>query len=172
MEPGSTAPDFTLTSIEGEKVQLSDYKGKMVVLEWFDSGCPFVKKHSKGGHMQALQEKYKAKGVVWLTINSTNPDHKDFITTEQSKVLVKNQKIQCTATLQDPDGTVGKSYGAKSTPHMFIINSDGKLAYQGAIDDHPDVRSDPKDARNYVQQALDELLAGKTVTTARTKQYG
>lgn len=172
VKTGEEAPDFTLKSIEGKDVSLSDYKGKIVVLEWFNSECPFVKKHYKNGDMQALQSKYAAKGVVWLTINSTNPEHANFFTDEQTKDLVKKQKIRSTTMLPDPDGDVGKDYGAKSTPHMFIVDAKGNVVYQGAIDDRPAADSNPKKATNYVRKALDELLAGKPVSTAETKQYG
>lgn len=169
---GDAAPDFSLTTVDGKKVSLSDYKGKIVVLEWFNLGCPFVVKHYKNNDMQSLQSEAVGKGVVWLSINSTNPKHQDYLTAEKAADQVKQSKINSTAMLQDADGKVGKLYGAKSTPHMFVINADGKLAYQGAIDDTPSPKADPKAAKNYVRAAIDELLAGKSVSQAQTKQYG
>jgi peroxiredoxin len=169
---GDAAPDFSLTSVDGKKVSLSDYKGKVVVLEWFNLGCPFVQKHYNNKDMQGLQSEYTGKGVVWLSINSTNPNHKDYLTPEKAAAQVKQKGIASTAMLQDADGKVGQLYGAKSTPHMFVINAEGKLVYQGAIDDNPSPKADPKAAKNFVRSALDEVLAGKAVTQAQTKQYG
>lgn len=168
----SPTPDFTLTSIEGKQVKLSDYKGKIVVLEWFNPGCPFSRKHYKSGNMQSLQSEYTNKGVVWLTINSTYPKHPNFISSEKAVAFVKEEEVKCTAMLMDPDGKVGKIYGAKTTPHMFVIDQQGNLVYQGAIDDTPSPWVNPKTARNYVRMALDEILAGKPVSTPETKPYG
>jgi peroxiredoxin len=172
VEVGAQAPDFTLKSVEGKDVKLSDYKGKVVVLEFYNMGCPFVKKHYKNGDMQALQTEYTGKDVVWLAINSTNPDHKDYLSPDEAKKEVAEHKIAATAMLQDLEGTVGKSYEAKTTPHMYVIDASGKVVYQGAIDDAPDAKSDPKAAKNYVRSALNEVLSGKGVTEAKTKQYG
>jgi len=169
---GSSAPDFTLTSVDGKTVRLADFKGKVVVLEWFNMGCPFVQRHYKDGHMQTLQSEYAAKGVVWLSINSTNPKHKDYRPTEKTVAEMAEHGIKCTAMLPDPDGKVGKAYGAKTTPHMFILDAEGTLVYQGAIDDDSSGRTGPKAAKNYVRVGLDETLAGKPVTTATSKQYG
>jgi peroxiredoxin len=169
---GSPAPDFTLTSVDGKKVNLSEYKGKVVVLEWFNPGCPFVQKHYKPHHMQDLQAQYTAKGVVWLSINSTNPSHQDYREPAKALQQAKDMGLNSTALLPDPDGSVGKNYGAKATPHMFIVDANGNVAYEGAIDDTPSPNSDPAKAKNYVQQALDEILAGKPVSTPSTKQYG
>jgi peroxiredoxin len=172
LNQGETAPDFNVKSIKGADVKLSDYKGKIVVLEWFNIGCPFVLKHYKPHTMQSLQSEYTGKGVIWLTINSTQPKHENFLTPEKAAQTVENFKIKSTEMLMDPDGKVGKLYDAKATPHMFIIDANGKLVYQGAIDDTPSPSSDPAKAHNYVKTALDELLAGKKVTTSETKQYG
>jgi peroxiredoxin len=169
---GDVAPDFSLTTVDGKKVSLSDYKGKVVVLEWFNLGCPFVQKHYDGNAMQGLQSESTGKGVVWLSINSTNPNHKDYLTPVKAAEQVKQKGINATAMLQDTDGKVGRLYGAKSTPHMFVINTDGKLVYQGAIDDNPSPKADPKASKNYVRAALEEILAGKAVSQAQTKQYG
>lgn len=167
------APDFTLTSCDGKTVKLSDYHGKIVVLEWFNYGCPFVRKHYKNGDMQALQAMYTRKGVIWLGINSTHPKHENFLTPEQVAAQRKELGIQSTAMLADPDGRVGRLYGAKTTPHFFIINTQGRVAYQGAIDNHRFPIGDPKKADvHYIHRALAELLAGKTVSLAETKPYG
>jgi peroxiredoxin len=174
VEIGKPAPDFTLSSVDGKTVKLSDYKGKIVVLEWFNMGCPFVQKHYKNQDMQNLQKEYTDKGVVWLGINSTNPAHKskNYLTPKEAAAQVKEFKMNSTAMLQDADGKVGKAYGATSTPHMYVIDASGNLVYRGAIDDQPKASSDPKRAKNYVRAALDEILAGKPVSTAETKQYG
>lgn len=172
VETGAPAPDFTLVSCEGKAIRLSDYKGRIVVLEWFNLGCPFVKKHYKSGDMQALQKDYTGRGVVWLCINSTNPRHRDFLTPERTAAQCKSESIGATAMLADPDGTVGRLYGAKSTPHMFIVGADGKLVYQGAIDNAPSPLANPRQADNFVKKALNELLLGKPVSESQTKQYG
>lgn len=169
---GAPAPDFSLQSVDGKKVNLSDYKGKIVVLEWFNPDCPFVQKHYKSNHMQELQSTYTSKGVVWLTINSTNPNHENFRDPAKALDEFKSLGMKSTSLLADPTGNVGKEFGAKSTPHMYIIDQQGNLAYVGAIDDTPSPNSDPAKAKNYVQQALDELLSGKPVSISQTKQYG
>ncbi len=170
---GEKSPDFTLEDISGNEISLSDYQGKLVVLEWSNHGCPFVKKHYQTGNMQKLQEKYTEKGVVWLTICSSASGKQGYLTNEEWSAVVEEKKAKHTAVLPDPDGKVGRMYGAKTTPHMFIIDTTGKLVYQGAIDDE---RSwDPKTvegARNYVAEALEALLAGKEVELAETKSYG
>lgn len=172
VKTGAPAPDFTLETSSGSKASLSDYKGKTVVLEWFNHGCPFVKKHYDGKDMQSLQADYVGKGVVWLTINSTNPKHQNFLTREAALKQQEELGMKSTALLADPDGKVGKLYGAKTTPHMYVIDPSGKLVYQGAIDDNSAMKADPKKAKNYVQAALDEVLAGKAVTKSQTKSYG
>jgi len=170
---GEVAPDFTLTSCEGKTVKLSDYKDKIVVLEWFNMGCPFTERHYKKGHMQSLQSKYAEKEVVWLLINSTNPKHGNYRSLEKLVKEVKQHDIKCTALLVDSDGKVGRLYEAKTTPHMFVVDAKGNLAYQGAIDDDGSFLSgNPAKAKNYVCLALDELIAGKPVTKAETRPYG
>jgi len=141
------------------------------VLEWTNPGCPFVKKHYNNGDMQALQSRYRAKDVVWLSINSTNSEHKDFLDSEKAKKIASDWKIDSKFMLADTDGKIGQAYGAKTTPHMFVINK-GKVAYQGAIDDNSDYSSNPAEDSNYVTKALDELLASKEVSEGKTKQYG
>lgn len=172
LKVGTPAPDFTLPSVDGKSVKLGDYKGKTVVLEWFNLGCPFSKKHYDAKNMQALQEESAAKGVIWLSINSTNPKHANHLPPEKARAQAAEQGFKSAAVLLDDDGRVGSAYGAKTTPHMFIINADGNIAYQGAIDDDPGLKADPRQAANYVRKALDELLAGKPVSQPETKQYG
>jgi peroxiredoxin len=170
---GSAAPDFSLTDAKGKTHSLSQYKGKHVVLEWFNPECPFVKKHYGGGNMQKLQEEYTSKGVVWLTIDSNAPGLEGNLTPEQAQKKMSEWKTKQTAILLDPEGKAGRSYGAKNTPHMFIINPDGKVVYEGAIDSKATPNpADIPSSTNYIKAALDESLAGKPVTTANTKPYG
>lgn len=169
---GDAAPDFSLKDITGKTVKLSDLKGKTVVLEWTNPGCPFVVGHYANGNMPAVQAKYTAKGVVWLTINSTNAGHKDAKSPEEFQKIFADWKSSATANLLDADGSVGQTYAAKTTPHMYIIGADGKLAYNGAIDDDRSVNGGVNAKINYVSSALDEVLAGKTIETSVTKPYG
>jgi peroxiredoxin len=172
-EVGDKAPDFTLKSAAGKDVSLADFKGKVVVLEWTNSGCPFVHKHYDSGNMQKLQKEAAAKGVVWLSICSSAPGKQGNITGEDATKLIAANGASPTAYLFDGDGKVGQLYGAKRTPEMYVINKDGVLAYHGAIDDKKS--PDPADiagAKNYVAAALDELLAGKPVSTPKTEAYG
>ena len=170
---GAAAPDFTLTDTSGASHKLSDFKGKTVVLEWVNHGCPFVVKHYSKGNMQGLQADYTSKGVVWLSICSSAEGKQGYNTAEGWQKLNAEKGGKATAILLDPEGTVGKLYGAKTTPHMYVINAEGTLVYQGAIDDKPSTDSDDiPGAKNYVKAALDEVLAGKPVTTGQTKPYG
>ena len=171
LDTGASAHDFKLKSFQGDEINLKDYKDKVVVLEWTNPGCPFVKKHYENGDMQGLQKKYREKGVVWLSMNSTNDEHKDFLDTEKAKNIADKWKIDSKFMLADTNGKVGQAYGAKTTPHMFVINK-GKLAYQGAIDDNSDYSSNPAQDSNYVVKALDQVLAGKEISKSQTKQYG
>lgn len=169
---GALAPDFTLKGTDGKEVSLKDFKGKVVVLEWFNSGCPFVVKQYKDGHMQRLQKELSEKGVVWLTINSTNANHENFLTPEKAEEFIKTNKATVTASLGDADGKVGMLYTAKTTPHMFVIDPTGTIVYQGAIDDRPEVDQTPEGAKNYVKNAVEEVMTGKPVTIAQTMPYG
>jgi peroxiredoxin len=170
---GSAAPDFSLTDAKGTAHSLSQYKGKYVVLEWFNPECPFVKKHYGSGNMQKLQEEYTGKGVAWLTIDSNAPGTEGNITPEQAQKITTSWKTRQTALLLDPDGKAGRAYGAKNTPNMVVINPDGKIAYEGAIDSKATPNpADIPNSTNYVKVALDESLAGKPVTTSTTKPYG
>lgn len=169
---GEAAPDFALKDFTGKTVKLSDLKGKTVVLEWTNPGCPFVVGHYANGNMPAVQSKYTAKGVVWLTINSTNVNHKDHKSPEEYQKVFADWKASATGNLLDTDGTVGQLYGAKTTPHMYIISANGTLAYNGAIDDDRSVNGGANAKINYVSAALDEVLAGKAIETSVTKPYG
>ena len=167
---GDLAPDFQLNSIDGTPHKLSDFRGKIVVLEWTNPGCPVVQRHYRDGLMPALQKECTDKGVVWLTINSTNPNHQNYQTPEVLKYIYADWKAAFTALLMDPDGKAGKALGAKTTPHMFVIDKEGKLAYNGAVDD--DTRGANESRTNYVKLAVDSLLKGEPVATTTTKPYG
>jgi peroxiredoxin len=170
---GSPAPDFSLTDAKGKTHSLNEYKGKYVVLEWFNPECPFVKKHYGSGNMQKLQEEYTGKGVVWLSIDSSAPGSEGNLTGEQAEKVTSSWKTHQTAFLLDPEGKAGRAFGAKNTPHMFVINPEGKVIYEGAIDSKRSPNpADIPSATNYVKAALDESLAGKPVSTASTQPYG
>lgn len=167
------APAFTLTDSNGTQHSLADFKGKVVVLEWFNHGCPFVKKHYAKGNMQALQKTYTDKGVVWLAICSSAEGKQGYDTAEGHNKTAKDKGTNATAILIDADGKVGKAYGAKTTPHMYVIDAEGQLVYQGAIDDKRSTSPDDiPGAKNYVAAALDALLAGEGVEVASTVPYG
>jgi peroxiredoxin len=172
VEVGKPAPDFSATDINGKTVKLSDYKGKIVVLESYNSDCPFCANQYNTGAMQELEGQMAAKGVVWLIVNSVNPNNPSHRTPGQAKKEMADKKIVATAWLDDSSGAVGHLYGMKTTPHMFVVDKDGKLIYAGAIDDKPTPNHDPKTARTYVCEAVDSLLAGKPVTVTETKPYG
>lgn len=173
VQVGTAAPEFTGTAADGSEVKLSDYKGKIVVLEWNNPECPFVRKHYGSGNIQSLQKDYTAKDVVWLTINSSAKGKQGYYEGEALKEQIAKDGNVATAYVTDPEGTIGKLYGAKTTPHFFIVDKDGKLAYNGAIDSV--ASTDPADiekADSYVKLALDALLEGKPVATATTTPYG
>lgn len=170
--PGKAAPAFRATDLEGKVHQLSDFKGKIVVLEAYNLDCPFCAHHYQTGAMQDLQAWARSKGVVWLLVNSVhrgNPSHRD---PAAAKKEFARQKIKATAWLEDASGQVGKAYGLRTTPHLVVIDPTGVVAYAGAIDDQPATSGDPRKARNYVREALEALLAGKPVEVATTKPYG
>jgi peroxiredoxin len=170
---GGSAPDFSLTDAKGKAHSLTDSKGKYVVLEWFNPECPFVKKHYGSGNMQKLQQEFTNKGVVWLTIDSSAPGLEGNLTPEQASNTINSWKTHQTALLLDPDGKAGRAYGAKNTPHMFVISPEGKIVYEGAIDSKPSPNpSDIPNSTNYVKVALEESLAGKPVSNPNTKPYG
>lgn len=170
---GAPAPDFTGTDSNGKPHKLSQYKGKYVVLEWVNHGCPFVGKHYGSKNMQELQKTWTGKGVVWLSVNSSAPGKQGHESGEQANKTLKEKGASPTALLLDPKGDIGKLYDAKTTPHMFVVDPKGTLVYAGAIDSVPSTeQSDIKKATNYVSQALTEAMAGKKVTLASTKAYG
>lgn len=167
------APDFTLTDSNGQSHSLTDFRGKYVVLEWVNFDCPFVKKHYVPGNMQQLQKDMTAKDVVWLSINSSAPGKQGNYSAGEVNQIIENSGAQPTAYLFDPDGTVGKLYGAKTTPHMFVVGPEGILRYQGAIDSIPSFDSaDIPKAQNYVVAAIEELAAGQAVSNPSTTSYG
>lgn len=170
---GQPAPAFTATDTNGKAVSLADFKGRHVVLEWVNPGCPYVVKHYGSGNMQGTQREAAAKGVVWLSVNSTAADARDFLKPAEMAAWMQQQKAAATATLMDADGKVGRAYGARTTPHMYIIDPAGKLVYAGAIDSIPSGRvADIANATNHVKVALAESLAGKPVSTPVTRPYG
>ena len=170
---GGAAPDFSLTDAKGKTHSLAQYRGKYVVLEWFNPECPFVKKHYGSGNMQKLQEEYTSKGVAWLTIDSNAPGTEGNLSADAASKVTTGWKTQQTALLLDPEGRAGRAYGAKNTPNMVVINPQGKIVYEGAIDSKATPNpADIPNSTNYVKVALDESLAGKPVTTPTTKPYG
>jgi hypothetical protein len=169
----TSAPDFTLTDTVGKTVKLSDFRGKYVVLEWTNPECPFVRKHYNSANMQGLQKEWGARDVVWLTVNSTNQSSYEYKTPTQMGAWMVAKSAAPTATLIDGSSATGRAYGAKTTPHMFIVDPAGNLIYDGAIDDRRTSNpADAKVANNYVRAALTEALAGKPVSVASTTPYG
>jgi len=168
---GDPAPDFALTGIDGRKVSLSEFAGKFVVLEWWGSECYTIKTHYKAGTMQGAQKRARADGAVWLSIDSTHPGHSSFLNASQTAEMLKKWNGAQNAMLQDPDGKVGRLYGASVTPHTVVIDPKGRLIYAGAIDDDRSMR-DVRKARNLALAAIDEARAGKPVSRPLTKAYG
>lgn len=170
---GAPAPDFTLTDSSGTEHSLSDFLGKTVVLEWTNHECPYVKKHYESGNMQQLQKQATDKGVIWLSIVSSAEGKQGYTTPEESQMLIEKQNINATARLHDPSGEVGRLYGAKTTPHMYVINSEGTLVYAGAIDDNPSPNPAViENSENYVLAALNSLEKNEPIATSMTKPYG
>lgn len=173
LRPGAKAPDFTLPDSRGETRALSDARGKVVVLEWLNHGCPFVKKHYNTGNMQKLQADAVKRGAVWYSVISSAPGKQGYSTPKEAEQDRKEKKSNATAVLLDPEGRVGRLYGARTTPHLFVIDAEGRVAYMGAIDSKPTTDpSDIEDAENYVAAALDAVFAGKKPDPASTKPYG
>jgi len=173
MKVGAPAPAFSAVDSAGKTVNLNDYRGKTVVLEWTNDGCPYVRKHYGSGNMQALQKKWTDQGIVWLSIISSPPGEQGFADASRANSLTAERKAMPTSVLLDPRQQMARAYGATATPHMYIIKPDGVLAYAGAIDDKPTARtSDIKDAKNFVDEALAELKAGKPVSNPATRAYG
>jgi peroxiredoxin len=168
IEPGEMAPAFTVKNVKGEEVSLADHKGKVVVLEWLNHDCPYVKKHYGSGNLPKLQETYTAKDVVWISVNSNAGVNASDLAARSTKEGSKASQV-----VLDPDGKVGKSYGALTTPQMVVIGKDGKVAYNGAIDSiNSTDAADIEKADKHVVAALDAVLSGKTVELAKTKPYG
>lgn len=170
---GKPAPDFTGTDSNGKTHKLSDLKGKIVVLEWTNPGCPFVVKHYDSGNMQKLQEAATDKDVVWLSINSSADGKEGNQTPEAANAYIKEKNVKATARILDPTGEIGKLYDAKTTPHMFVIDKDGSLVYDGAIDSNDSFKPETiEGATNYVTDALTALESGKPIEKSKTKPYG
>ena len=170
---GEPAPNFTATDSNGKVHSLSSYRGKFVVLEWHNQGCPYTQKHYKSGNMERLQKEWTHKGVIWLTVISSAPGTQGYVTAEQENDYMRRMNAAPTAALLDPTGDLGHLYGAKTTPQMFIINPDGVLIYDGAIDDKPTTdEADIATSRNYVSLALSEAMAGKPVSAPTSRPYG
>lgn len=172
-QPGSPAPDFSVADSSGRTVTLDQFAGKTVVLEWTNDGCPFVRKHYGAGNMQALQKKWTDAGVVWLSVVSSAPGTQGHVDGAGADALTRERGAAPSAVLLDPDGTMGRAYGAKTTPHMFVINEAGTVVYAGAIDDTPSANpADIATARNYVDGALSDLAAGRSVAVQSSRPYG
>ena len=170
---GQQAPAFSVVDTAGKIVSLADFKGRLVVLEWVNPGCPYVQKHYGSANMQGTQKAALAQGVVWLTISSTAPEARDYKAPGVLAAWMQGQKAASTATLMDDDGKVGRAYGARTTPHLYIVDPAGTLVYAGGIDSKPS--SNPADiasATNYVKAALGEALAGKPISQSTTRPYG
>jgi peroxiredoxin len=170
---GQAAPDFALKDTNGHTVKLSDFRGKYVVLEWTNPGCPYVRKHYNSGNLPDTQRDATSKGAVWLSINSTARDSSEYVDPTQLVAWMSERKARPTALLLDEDGTTGRAYGARTTPHMYIVDPQGKLVYAGGIDSIPS--SDPDDIKkavNYVKQGLGEAMSGRPISQATTRPYG
>jgi peroxiredoxin len=170
---GDSAPDFTGTDTNGRIHKLSEYKGKFVVLEWTNNGCPYTRKHYSSGNMQNLQKEWTAKGVVWLTVLSSSQGAQGYMTASAENSYIETVHASPTAAILDPTGAIGHEYEAKTTPDMYVIDPTGRLIYEGAIDDHP--TPDPSDiprSKNYVSDALTAAMSGQQVTVAYTRPYG
>lgn len=170
---GAPAPGFTLMDSNGKSVSLASFKGKIVVLEWTNHDCPYVRKHYGGDNMQALQKKWTGKGVVWLSVISSAPGLQGHVSPTEANKITVDRGAAPTAVLFDPKGEIGHAYGARTTPHMYVVSRDGALLYMGGIDDKPTARiEDLKTAKNYVDQALSEIAEGKPVSVATSRAYG
>ncbi len=170
---GDAAPAFAIDATTGKSASLADQRGKLIVLEWTNHDCPYVRKHYETGNMQSLQTETTAQGVVWLTVISSSPGTQGYVTAKQADELTTSRKASPTSVLLDPTGVAGKAYGATNTPHMYVIDKNGLLVYAGAIDDRPTTRrADVQGAHNYVRAALADVAAGRAVQTPVTRAYG
>jgi alkyl hydroperoxide reductase subunit AhpC len=170
---GDSAPEFTTTASNGKTIRLSDYRGKYVVLEWHNNGCPYVGKHYNSGNMQRLQKQWTSKGVVWLTVLSSAPGKQGYLTAGEENDYLTKEHAAPTAALLDPTGEIGHLYDAKTSPQMVVVNPQGTVIYSGAIDDKPTTDlQDVQGATNYVSLALEQAMAGKPVQTPATRPYG
>jgi peroxiredoxin len=170
---GQPAPSFTAADTNGKVRKLSDFNGKFLVLEWTNRDCPYTRKHYQSGNMERLQHQWTARGVVWLTVQSSAPGEQGYVIGGEENAYLADMKAAPTAVLLDPTGQLGHLYDAKTTPHMFVINPKGVLIYDGAIDDRPTTdASDIPKAKNYVAQALEEAMAGKPVSVPTSRPYG
>jgi peroxiredoxin len=170
---GAQAPNFTATDSRGQMQTLDQYRGKFVVLEWHNQGCPFTKKHYTSGNMQSLQKQWTAKGVAWFTVISSGPGKEGYVTPSQENDYLAKVNASPTAVLMDPEGKLGHLYNAKTTPEIYVIDPQGKLIYEGAIDNRPTPdAADIQGADNYLNDALTAAMAGKPVATSYTRSYG
>src|SRR5262245_39124296 len=170
---GEPAPPFTAPTSNGPSVSLGDYRGKIVVLEWTNHDCPYVRKHYESGNMQTLQKETTGQGVIWLTVNSSAPGTQGYVTAAEANELTASRHAVPTAVVLDPKGAVGRMYGATNTPHMYVVDKAGVLVYAGAIDDKPTTRrADVQGAQNYVREALQSVAAAQPVKTPLTRAYG
>ena len=173
LRPGDAAPDFHGSDSNGNSQTLAQYRGKFVVLEWANQGCPYEQKHYKSGNMERLQREWTSKGVVWLSVISSAPGEQGYVTPPEENDYLRTMHAAPTAAVLDPSGAIGRLYGAKTTPHMFVIDPQGKLVYEGALDDQPTPNpASLKIAHNYVSEALEDAMAGKPVPTPVTRPYG
>jgi hypothetical protein len=171
--PGSSAPDFKGTDSNGVQHSLSEYRGKYVVLEWANQGCPYDRKHYLSGSIESQQREWTAKGVVWLSVISSAPGAQGYVTPSEENTYLKTMHAAPTAALLDPTSAIARLYEAKTTPHIFVIDPTGKLIYQGALDNKPTTdQADLKGADNYLNDALNAAMAGKPVAVASTRPYG
>ena len=171
--PGKPAPPFEVKDARGQVQKLSDYQGKWLVLEWFNKDCPYVRKHYGSGNMQGLQQRYVTQGVAWLSVISSAPGKQGYVEPAEALDTVKTTKSAASQVLLDPSGTMGKAYGAKTTPHMFVIDPRGTVVYAGGIDDNDSANPAViPTSKNYVRAALDAALAGQKVVTASARPYG
>jgi hypothetical protein len=171
--PGTTAPDFKGSDSTGTQQTLSQYRGKFVVLEWANQGCPYDRKHYLSGSMESQQREWTAKGVIWLSVISSAPGAQGYVTPAEENEYLKKMHAAPTAAILDPTGDIGRLYGAKTTPHIFVIDPTGKLIYQGAIDDKPTTdQADLKGARNYLNETLAEAMSNQPIQVASTRPYG